>query len=169
MYDKLTFEKGHEPSGDLVEFPQQPVILRFTPEAYKVVEPEDLGDWQREIASRLGLDFEVSADATATVSFCKRGGTGAAYRCDSDVESNSGGNDEITGIDGLRPWNSQPVVLNFPPVAYAKLGPDDLEEWTTKLKDKLGLTFDIGGSSGGTVSFCQRGGTGAAYRCDSDI
>lgn len=165
------FEKGHEPEGEIVELERQPVVLRFAPSAYRMVEPHELEEWHKEIVDRLGASFDIGGGSGGTVTFCKRGGSGAAYRCDSDISAEDGGRplEKTLRRRRLRPWDSKPVVLDFPPVAYEMVRPGRLEEWAGELQKRLGLNFDIGGGSGGTVSFCQRGGSGAAYRCDSDI
>ena len=164
------FEDGCAPKGKVVEFEKQPIVLRFPPSAYRVVEGDELKEWQREVQDRLGLTLDIGS-GSGTVSFCKRGGTGAAYRCDCDYEPDSEATPDREGGPGgrLRSWDSTPIVLHFPPVAYEMVEPDQLKGWVDDLRQRFGTNFDIGGSSGGTVSFCQRGGTGAAYRCDSDI
>ncbi|MDX6749607.1 hypothetical protein SH611_07305 [Geminicoccaceae bacterium 1502E] len=165
------FEKGHEPEGELVELERQPVVLRFPPSAYRAVEPDELEAWHKEVADRLGLTFDIGGGSGGTVTFCKRGGSGAAYRCDCDVDGAGSGRPLEKDPEGrpLRPWDSTPVVLDFPPVAYELVQPERLKDWAGELQKRFGRRFDIGGGSGGTVSFCQRGGSGAAYRCDSDI
>lgn len=163
------FEDGYEPAGEVVEFERQPVVLRFPPTAYRTIEPEEIDEWRKEVADRLGLDFDIGSGSGGTISFCTRGGSGAAYRCDSDIAQASDVIDEINPKRRLQPWDSTPVVLNFPPVAYEVVTPERMKDWQADLKKRFGLNFDIGGASGGTISFCQRGGSGAAYRCDSDI
>lgn len=164
------FEDGYTPKGKVVEFEKQPIVLRFPPSAYRVVEGDELKEWHREVQDRLGLNFDVGS-GSGTVTFCRRGGTGAAYRCDCDYEPDSEMTaDRVGGPGGrLRDWDSSPIVLHFPPVAYEVVEPDQLKGWVDDLRQRFGPNFDVGGGSGGTVSFCQRGGTGAAYRCDSDI
>lgn len=163
------FADGYKPTGKVVELEKQPVVLRFPPSAYRAVEPDELKKWHAEVRDRLGLDFDIGGGSGATVSFCQRGGTGAAYRCDSDIETSSTLDVDSERGKRLVPWDSTPLVLDFPPVAYEILEPDRLKDWAADLKERFGLDFDIGGGSGATVSFCQRGGSGAAYRCDSDI
>lgn len=163
------FEDDYKPSGEVVEFERQPVVLRFSPTAYRPVEPEEIDEWRKEVADRLGLNFDIGPNSGGTISFCKRGGSGAAYRCDCDMDQAINLTDNINPKRRLRPWDSTPVVLNFPPVAYEVVTPERMKEWKLDLQERFGLDFDIGGSSGGTISFCPRGGSGAAYRCDSDI
>ena len=169
------FEDGYKPHGKVVEFAAQPVVLRFPPSAYRTVDPDELQEWQKEVADRLGIKFDIGGGSGGTVSFCERGGSGAAYRCDSDIDSSpemGATNKKVVKAEGsgrLRPWDSTPVVLNFPPAGYEMVEPAHLKEWAADLSHRFGMNFDIGGSSGGTVSFCERGGSGAAYRCDSDI
>ena len=164
------YEDGYTPKGKVVEFEKQPIVLRFPPSAYRVVEGDELKEWRREVQDRLGLNFDVGS-GSGTVTFCKRGGSGAAYRCDCDYEPDSEAIADPAGGPGgrLRDWDSTPIVLHFQPVAYEVVEPDQLKGWVDDLRQRFGPTFDIGPGSGGTVSFCQRGGSGAAYRCDSDI
>ena len=165
----IKFEKGHEPKGKLVQFEKQPVVLRFTPSSYRAVEPNELKEWQRDVAERLGQNFDIVPGGAGTISFCKRGGSGAAYRCDSDMDSAGAERTGNATTERLKPWNSTPVVLDFDPVAYEAVDPTQLKDWAADLEKQFGIKFDIGTGSGGTISFCKRGGSGAAYRCDSDI
>ncbi|WP_020210922.1 hypothetical protein [Gilvimarinus chinensis] len=167
--DIKEFEDDYEPAGELVSFEHQPVVLKFPPAAYRPVEPEELKEWRAEVADRLGLDFDIGPNSGGTISFCRRGGTGAAYRCDSDISQAPDFAEEAPVKGRLTAWDASPVVLNFPPAAYEVVVPERMKEWHAEVKERLGLDFDIGGGSGGTVSFCKRGGTGAAYRCDCDM
>jgi hypothetical protein len=56
--------------------PEPALVLHFPPSAYRVVEGDELMEWQRQVQDRLGLLFDVGSVS----------GTGAAYRCDSDIE-----------------------------------------------------------------------------------
>lgn len=170
------FEDGYKPRGKVVSFAAEPIVLRFPPTAYRHVDPDELKEWQREVSDRLGLNFDIGGGGGGTVSFCTRGETGAAYRCDSDVAAapdvlaSQETAIKLEGSGRLRPWDATPVVLNFPPVAYEILTePDQLKEWTHDLRQRFGMNLELTGASTGTVSFCQRGGTGAGYRCDSDV
>ncbi|WP_049721756.1 hypothetical protein [Gilvimarinus polysaccharolyticus] len=163
------FEDDYKPSGKVMKFDNKPLVLRFPPTAYRTIEPDEIEEWRKEVAERLGLDFDIGPNSGGTVSFCQRGGSGAAYRCDSDLSQSSDIYGERVPKGRLVPWNSTPVVLNFPPTAYEVVTPERMKGWHADLKERFGHNFDIGGSSGGTISFCRRGGSGAAYRCDSDI
>jgi len=163
------FDDDYQPRGPLVQLESQPVVLRFSPSSYRSVEPKELKEWHAEVSDRLGSSFDIGPGFGGPISFCERGGSGAAYRCDSDIEAT----DRAGAVEQggrLKPWSTKPVVLDFPPVAYELVEPSALKDWAVDLQKRFGLDFDIGpGGGGGTISFCTRGGSGAAYRCDSDI
>ncbi|NYT61802.1 hypothetical protein H0A66_05625 [Alcaligenaceae bacterium] len=164
----LKFEDGYVPQGKVIEFPKQPLVLKFQPTAYRSVEPKELKAWQADIAQRTGA--KLSGD-NGTVTFC--GGSGeSAVRSDADIETAASAKLKLEGPAGrLRSWDALPIVLDFPPSAYEVVGPAQYKEWVHQLQKQLGVKFDIvtgGGGSGGTITFCERGGSGAAGRCDCD-
>lgn len=164
----LEFEGGYKPKGKVVAFPKGPVVLRFPPSAYRVVQADELKQWQQEIKDQLGLVFDVDGASAGTVTYYARGGSGTAYRHDSDIESGSDVTVENERPGRLRRWDAKPVVLHLPPVAYELVEPDQLREWTDEVSRHLGIyvggVADVGVP---TWSYCV-GPQGEAYPCDSD-
>lgn len=161
----LKFEDGYVPQGNVVEFPKQPLVLRFQPTAYRSVEPKELKAWQAEIAHHTGAKLDAE---NGTVTFCGSNGAPAA-RSDSDIETAASAKAKLEGAAGrMRPWDALPIVLDFPPLAYEVVGPSQFKDWVAELQKQLGTKFDIGTGHGGTITFCSRGGSGAAGRCDCD-
>lgn len=162
---------GHKPKGKTVAFPKQPVVLHFPPSAYKVVQGDELKQWQRETKERLGLVFDVGGASAATVTYYQRGRSRLAYRSDSDIESGSDLTAKEERRGRLRRWDARPVVLNFPPVAYAVVGPDELTEWAAEIAQRLGVPISTSpGIPGGQVhthTYCE-GPQGEGYPCDCD-
>jgi hypothetical protein len=168
----LKSKGGHKAKGKPVEFPKQPVVLHFPPSAYKVVQGDELKQWQREIKARLGLVFDVGGASAATVTYYQRGRTGLAYRSDSDIESGSdlAAKEERRGH--LRRWDARPVVLHFPPAAYSVVGPEELTEWAAEIAQRLGVPTSVpsgipGADTFHTHTYCE-GPQGEGYPCDCD-
>mgnify|MGYP007120037714 CR=1 FL=1 len=172
----IQFDKGEAPAGEMIPIRDMPMVMRFPPVSYQRVKPEQFDAWKKEIEERLGSSFDIGAGGGGTISFCERGGSGAAYRCDSDVESSSASR-PAQGIEGAgkgldanrTPWPVTPVVLDFPPIGYGKVLPEQFKDWQRELDARFGSTFDIGPGLQGTVSFCTTPGSGYGYRCDCDV
>jgi len=167
MKKDLNFEKGHKPKTEVRDWPAagMPTVLNFPPQAYRHIRTDEVESFTKDLQRRFGLVSDIGGASGGTVSFCIRGGTGAAYRCDCDMDSSA----RLLANQGdlIRDWNSQPTVLHFQPDAYATVSPDELENWLTEIKDRLGLELTPDAAREPTTTFCTEGNSG--YACDSDF
>ncbi len=160
------FLGGRKPKGKTEAF-TGPVVLRFPPSAYRVVQADELEQWQQEIKDQLCLVFDLGEASVGTVTYSERGGSGAAYRSDSDIESGSDLTVENERPGGLRAWDAKPVVLHFPPDLYEVVEPgDQLREWEDDLSRRFDIEVHAGPAASATISWCYD--PPWHYQCDSD-
>lgn len=169
MRKEPSFEEGHKPRTEVRDWPSAgtPTVLSFPPQTYRNIRADEVESFTKDLQQRLGLVSDIGGASSGTVSFCKRGGTGAAYRCDSDMDSSA--RLSANEADLIRDWNTQPTVLHFKPEAYAMVSPDELDNWLTEIKDRLGLelTADVGSQA--STTFCREGTSNSYYARDSDF
>ena len=169
MKEDAKFEKGHKPRMEVRKWPSAgaPTVLNFPPQAYRNVRADEVEAFTRDLKKRFGLVSDIGGASGGTVSFCTRGETGAAYRCDSDMDSTARFSDDRRDI--IRDWHTNPTVLNFEPEAYAMVSPEELDHWLIEIKGRLGLELNADVGPQATTSFCTEGNGSSGYACDCDF